>query len=190
MKQIMLITSNTNKVREFKAVLEPEVKIRHLRLDYPELRSDEPEEIVKLAAKQLAEKLNKAVVVEDSGLFINALSGFPGTCSAYIFKRIGKEGILRVMKNIKDRVCYYKSAIGYCEPGQRTVSFTGIEEGKVAGKVRGKFGWGHDPIFMPEGSRKTYGELREPKRKDADKYSVNVFRRKALEKLKEYLIKN
>ena len=185
---ITLITSNPNKLREFKAVLEPEVKVEHMKLEYPELRSDSPEEIVKLAAKQLADMLGKAVVVEDSGFFIRALSGFPGTCTAYVFKRIGNEGLLRVMKNVKDRACYYKSAIGYCEPGEDAVAFSGVEEGRVAQKVRGKFGWGQDPIFMPFGKRQTYGELRNPKRKDADKYSVNIFRKNALEKLKAFLL--
>jgi len=187
MNQITLITSNLNKVREFKAVLEPEVRVQHIKLEYPELRSDEPEEIVKLAAKQLADSLCRTVVVEDSGLFIRALSGFPGTSTKYIFNRIGNEGILRIMKNIKDRTCHYKSAIGYCEHGKKPVSFSGVEEGRMAQKVRGKFGWGQDRIFMPKESRMTYGELRNPKRKDAEKYVVNIFRRKAIEKLKDFL---
>ena len=183
-EEITLVTSNKNKVREFKKVLEPEIKVKHIELEYPELRSDEPEEIVEMASRQLSDSVGKAVVVEDSGLFIKSLSGFPGTCTKYIFVRIGNEGILKVMEKVRDRKCHYKSAIGYCEPGKKAVSFFGIEEGKISRSVKGKYGWGQDPIFIPEKEKKTYGELR----KDKEKYSVNVFRRRALEKLKRFLL--
>jgi XTP/dITP diphosphohydrolase len=178
--KILLITSNDNKIREFKLFLEPEITVEVLKMEYPELKSDGPEEITELAAKQLAEKLGRAVVVEDSGFFIRALNEFPGTCTKYVFKRIGNEGLLKVMKEIKDRTCYYKSAIGYCEPGKKPVSFLGIEEGKVALKALGKNGWGQDPIFVPKGKNKTYGQLRK-------KGDINLFRTRALERLKKYL---
>ena len=72
MKTITFVTSNKGKVREFKKIIGDSFRLEHIEMPYRELRSDEPEEIAKLAAKQLAEKLNKAVVVEDSGLFIKA----------------------------------------------------------------------------------------------------------------------
>lgn len=177
-----LVTSNKNKVKEFKLILEPEFKVEQIKLEYPELRSDDPEEIVKMAAKQLSEILDKTIVVEDSGFFIKVLNGFPGTCTKYNFERIGNKGFLKLMKNVKDRTCYYNSAIGYCEKGKNPVSFLGIEEGTVSLKKKGSKGWGQDPIFVPKGRRKTYGELRE-------KDSVNIFREKALLKLKDYLKK-
>ncbi|MBI4143535.1 non-canonical purine NTP pyrophosphatase [Candidatus Woesearchaeota archaeon] len=130
----------------------------------------------------LANKLKKAVVVEDSGLFIKALNEFPGTCSAYIHKRIGLNGILKLMEGIKTRQCVYKSAVACCEPNKKPVSFLGEEKGKVAESITGNFGFGHDPIFIPEGSKKTYGEMRNAE-------EVKQFRRKAVLKLREYLLK-
>ncbi len=79
MMQINLVTSNLNKVREFKAILGDKVKINHILREYKELRSDSSEEIAKESAKRLAEELKIPVVVEDSGLFIKALNDFPGT---------------------------------------------------------------------------------------------------------------
>ena len=79
---INFVTCNKNKVREFKQILKDKFEVEQLAIDYPELRSDDPEEIVKLAVKQLADKLGKTVVAEDSGLFVKALNGFPGTNSA------------------------------------------------------------------------------------------------------------
>ena len=178
--KIYLVTSNKFKAAEFKTILEPKIKVEHIQLEYPEIKSDDPEEIARLAAKQLAEQLQKPVVVEDSGLFIKALNGFPGTCSAYIHKRIGLDGILRVMKGIKYREAMYMSAVGYCEPGKEAVSFLGTEKGKISDKIKGKYGFGHDPIFIPEGSKNTYGEMKDYKKK---------FRKMAILKLVDYLQK-
>ena len=175
-----LVTSNKNKVREFQQILGDKVKLNHIFVEYPEMRSDDPEEIAKLAAKQLADKLGMNVLVEDSGLFIKALNGFPGTCSAYVHKRIGLQGIIRLMKGVKEREAMYMGAVGYCEPGKNAVSFLGVEKGKIADKMRGKNGFGHDPIFIPEGSSKTYGEMENSEEK-------KQFRRRAVLKLMEYL---
>ncbi|MBI2101229.1 RdgB/HAM1 family non-canonical purine NTP pyrophosphatase [Candidatus Woesearchaeota archaeon] len=178
---INFVTSNINKVNEFRQILEPAIKVNHIKISYPELRSDNPEEIAGHSAEMLANKLKKVVVVEDSGLFIDALNGFPGTCSAYIHKRIGLKGIIKLMKGIKNRNCTYKSAVAYCEPNKKPASFLGEEKGKVAESVRGSFGFGHDPIFIPEGSNKTYGEMEDYK-------EVKKFRRRAVLKLRNCLL--
>ena len=178
--QLFFVTCNRFKVKEFKKILEPKVKVEQIAVDYPELRSDYPEEIAKLAAKQLSDILKKPIVVEDSGLFIKALNDFPGTSSAYVHKRIGLKGILRLMKGIKDRTAQYRSAVGYCEPGKKAISFLGTEKGKISSTIKGKYGFGHDPIFIPEGSKKTYGEM-----KNSDE--LKKFRRKAILKLMTHL---
>ena len=178
--EINLVTSNLGKVKEFKIILGSEIKINHIELEYKELRSDDPEEIAKEAAKMLSEELKKPIVVEDSGLFIKALNDFPGTCSSYIHKRIGLKGIIKLMENVEERVCFYRSAVCYCEPGKEPVSFFGEEEGTVAKEIRGNNGFGHDPIFIPENSKKTYGEMENCE-------YLKRFRKIAVEKLKEYL---
>ena len=179
---ISFATSNLGKVKEFRQILEPEIKIDHIRISYPEMRSDDSEEIARQSAEMLANKLKKPVVVEDSGLFIKSLNDFPGTCSAYIHKRIGLNGILKLMEGIKDRECIYKSAVAYCEPRKKAISFLGTEKGNIAESIMGNFGFGHDPIFIPEASSKTYGEMENFK-------EVKKFRRKAVEKLRGYLLK-
>ena len=179
---INFVTSNFGKVREFRQILEPKIKISHIQMSYPEIRSEDSGEIARHSAKELAEKLKKNIVVEDSGLFIKALNGFPGTYSATVHKKIGLDGILKLMKGVKDRVCVYKSAVAYCEPGKKPISFLGEEEGKIADSMRGSFGFGHDPIFIPEGSNNTYGEM-----KNVD--NLKKFRRRAVEKLRKFLLK-
>lgn len=179
--EINLITSNLGKLKEFKVYLEPKIKINHIEHEYKELRSDDPEEIAKESAKRLSEELKKTVVVEDSGLFIKALNDFPGTCSAYIHKRIGLKGILKLMEDIEDRDCYYRSAVAYCKPEKDPVSFFGEEKGTIAKEIRGNHGFGHDPIFISEGYEKTYGEIENCE-------SIKKFRKIAVEKLKKHLM--
>ncbi len=181
--KISFITSNKHKVEEFQAVLEGIAELEHIEIDYPEMRSDDPGENSKVAAKQLADTLNKTIIVEDSGMFIDALKGFPGTCSAYIHPRIGLKGILKLLETEDNRAAEYISAIGYCEPGKDPLVFVGSEKGTIALTERGDHGFGHDPIFMPEGSKNTYAEMENIK-------DVKKFRRLAIEKLLAFLKEN
>jgi len=179
---MILITGNKNKIEEFRLCLSPEFPFKAMSLEKPELRAEHPSEVVITAAKVLADKLHDTVITEDSGIFIKALNGFPGTCSHYVHDRIGLKGILKLMKGVKDRSCKYISAVGYCEPGKQPLCFIGEENGKIAFAAKGKNGWGHDPIFIPEGKNKTYAELR--KKVDAD-----LFRKRAIDKLADFLRK-
>ena len=180
--QINLITSNLGKVKEFKLILGNKLQINHIEKEYRELRSDDPKEIASESAKRLADELKKPAVVEDSGLFIKALKDFPGTCSSYIHKRIGLKGILKLMENIEERNCTYKSAVAYCEPDKDPISFLGEEKGTIANGIRGNNGFGHDPIFIPENNDKTYGEM-------SNCEDLKRFRKIAAEQLKNYLLK-
>ena len=182
MIKINLVTSNLSKVEEFKVVIGTKAEIAHIYMRYKELKSDAPEDIAKDSAKMLVNEMKIPVVVEDSGLFIEALNGFPGTCSAYIHKRIGLNGILKLMEDVKDRTAYYKSAVAYCEPDKEPVAFLGEEIGDIAESVRGSYGFGHDPIFIPQGSHKTYGEMENAG-------YLKKFRRLAIENLMDYLEK-
>jgi len=177
--RFVLVSSNKRKIDELKLLLQPEFEIEIMQVEYPELKLDDSCEISKAAAKMLCERLKKEVLVEDSGFFIDALKGFPGTSTKYVHYRIGNDGFVRVMKGIKNRKCYYKSAIAICKPGAQPLCFLGIEEGRVATKVRGKKGWGQDPIFIPKGKSKTYGEL-------GYKEGYHLFRYNAVEVMKKY----
>ena len=180
--KITFVTGNQNKVKEFKQILEPEIKVEQLDYNYLEMRSDSPEEIAKLAAKQMAEKFQKPVVVEDSGLFITALKDFPGTSSAYIHKRIGLKGILKLMEGAEDRTALYKSAVAFCEPTKRPISFLGTENGTISTEIKGEYGFGHDPIFIPKDSEQTYGQMTNVE-------ELKNFRRRAAEQLRRHLLK-
>jgi XTP/dITP diphosphohydrolase len=164
-KTVNFVTSNKDKVEEADIIgLDYSLTFSQIELSLPELRSDNPEEIALYSAKLAFARYGKPIIVEDSGLFIDALKEFPGTCSAYIFKRIGNEGILRLMRYEEDKTAHMKSAVAYCD-GKSSLSFLGSVSGEISKKVKGEHGFGYDPIFIPEGHDKTYGEDPEHKKK-------------------------
>ncbi len=177
---MILISSNKNKIEEIKSILSPEIDFEVRQVEYPEIRSYSAEEISSTAAKQLAEELQETVIVEDSGIFIEALNDFPGTYSKTVTNKIGLNGYIKLMEGVENRACTYRSVIGYCEPGEDPITFTGTEKGTVAKAVLGDKGWGHDPIFIPEGSTQTYAETGRPK-------GIGLFRINSTTKLKEFL---
>jgi XTP/dITP diphosphohydrolase len=102
--------------------------------------------------------------VEDAGLFIDALSGFPGPYAAYVFKTINNSGILKLMENIADRHAKFQSVIAYCDDQIpfKPECFDGESKGQITiseRKEQGKSGFGFDPIFQPTGSGKTFAEM-------------------------------
>jgi XTP/dITP diphosphohydrolase len=177
--KLYFVTSNEKKVKEIAKVLGSRFEIIQKDLDIPELRADTNEEVAEISAKTAFKILGEPLIVEDSGFFIDALKGFPGTCTAYIHKRIGNEGLIKLMDKISDRACYYHTAIALAI-GNEVRIFTGEEKGVMSIEAQGNKGWGQDPVFIPGGTTSTYGETRSPD-------SVNLFRLRAAEKLKSYL---
>jgi len=139
------------------------------------------EEIAEGCALRAYSILRKPLFVEDSGLFVPALNGFPGAYSAWVLRKLGNEGILRLLEG-KNRDAEFKCAVAFTE-GKEVRLFTGIVEGRVSESIRGNGGFGYDPIFIPERGEKTFAE--EPSLKDSLSH-----RARALQKLGEYLSKN
>ena len=90
-------------------------------------------------------------MLEDAGLFVQALGGFPGVYSAYVQKTVGNAGILRLMEGEVDRAAYFKSVVAYIEPGMETRLFSGEVHGQIGFEPRGNLGFGYDPIFYVNG---------------------------------------
>lgn len=158
MRRIIFVTGNPHKVREATLILAPlGIKIQQNNCGYPELQEDDLEAIAGFGAKWAANELNSEVMVDDSGIFIKAFSGFPGPYSAYVAKTLGNERILRLMECEKNRIAMMKCVIGYCHPGEEPFVFSGEVQGEIAGSVRGNLGFGYDPIFEINGV--TFGEM-------------------------------
>ena len=123
-----------------------------------EIQSTNLEEIARFAAEEAAKKHNRTVVVEDSGLFVRALNGFPGPFSSYVHATIGVEGFLRLMSQKRRREAYFKASLAIASPSDSCIEFSGKVNGKISHKSAGTKGFGFDPVFIPNGGRKTFAQ--------------------------------
>ncbi|MHA1410158.1 MAG: XTP/dITP diphosphatase [Candidatus Odinarchaeia archaeon] len=174
MREIYFATGNYMKVKEATAILSKyNIKVLHLPVERIEIQSSDLCEIAAYSARKIVEEEKKTVFVEDTGIFIECLNGFPGPYSSYVFKTIGNEGILKLMRNVKNRKAVFRSVIALCEPGSEPKCVKAEVKGKISQEQRGD-GWGYDPIFIPEdGDERTYAEMTlEEKNKISHRYRV------------------
>jgi len=161
LETLKFVTSNPHKFREAEAILgDFGIEVKWMNLEYPELQADTLEEVVLYSLKWLSESkgIKEPFFIEDAGLFIRSLKGFPGPYSSYVFRTIGNEGILRLMNGIEDRKAKFRSVIGLAIDGKH-YTFHGETKGSIADSIRGTL-WGFDPIFVPENmGGLTYAEL-------------------------------
>ncbi len=141
---ISFITSNKGKYMEARAIIDDLVQ---RDLGYTEIQADTLEEVAAYGMREIMARFEGPAMLEDAGLFIEALGGFPGVYSAYVQKTIGNEGILRLMAGIFNRRAFFKSVVAYAEPGLEPRMFQGIVEGQIGYEARGSSGFGYDPIF-------------------------------------------
>lgn len=157
--RLVFVTQNQHKLKELRPLFKKyNVEFDTTPLEKHEIRSENIEEIARVAAKIAFEVLQQPVVVDDTGFFVDALNGFPGSYAGIVLKLIGYEGILRLMTDKVERASTFKTAVGYFD-GQHLESFVGTMSGSVALDPAGEGGFGYDPIFVPEGFTKTYAEL-------------------------------
>jgi len=156
--RLAFITSNPGKVEEARKYFEPlGVEVYQLRFSYPEVQADTLEEVAEYGVKWLAEKIRGPFFLDDSGLFVEALNGFPGVYSAYVYKTLGCAGILKLLEGETNRRAYFKSVVAYWD-GELHL-FTGRVDGEITTEPRGSGGFGFDPIFKPDGFDQTFAEM-------------------------------
>jgi XTP/dITP diphosphohydrolase len=161
---VFFATNNINKFNEARSILtELDIVVGMLRVKAAEIQSDRLKKIAQTSARDAFRRCCLPVIVEDAGLFIDALRGFPGPYAAYAYKTIGNKGLLKLMENVEDRKAKFQSVIVYCDSySGAPVCFEGEAAGKITNEERrgnGKSGFGFDPIFQPSGSEKTFAEM-------------------------------
>jgi len=158
--KLIFITGNLEKFLEAKKLLgEFGIRLEQADIEMTEPQSDTLEEVAEKCAEEALKKVGERFIIEDSGLFVNSLNCFPGVYSSYVYRKIGCEGILRLLTGSADRSAYFMTALAYGEPGNRIRFFTGRVEGNIATEQRGKSGFGYDPIYIPLGSNLTFAEM-------------------------------
>ncbi len=163
MHKIYFATGNAHKLREAKNILgDVGYEVEQLDCDYPELQADDLETISAYGARWCADKLDRDVMVDDSGIFIDALNGFPGPYSRYVEDHLGNQKVLKLMEGETNRKAVFRTVVGFCQPAGEPHTFAGEVVGTISFEERGTHGFGYDPIFLYEGQ--TFGELEDVKK--------------------------
>ena len=178
--RIWLGTANMHKVREAAEILAPYgIILEHYLLERIEIQADDLADIA--AYSLMTVPVEFPIAIEDAGIFISHYDGFPGPYSSYVLKRLNNSGILKLMEGIADRSAQYLSAVAYRDENGVRI-FRGTVEGIIADSIRGRNGFGYDPIFIPkEGDGRTFGEM-----SDIEKNRIS-HRARAFQALAEWL---
>jgi XTP/dITP diphosphohydrolase len=163
-KMVFFATGNIHKFNEARVVLAQNgIAAGMLREKAVEIQSDSLREIASASAMEVCRRCHLPVIVEDAGLFVEALKGFPGPYAAYVYKTLCNKGLLKQMETLSNRRAKFQSAIAYCSPEHpEAICFEGEVQGEITTQERkGKHAesFGFDPIFKPDGSPKTFAEM-------------------------------
>jgi XTP/dITP diphosphohydrolase len=158
-----------NESKENKA----DIEIVFSTLAVREIQSDSISEVAEDKAKKAFDSIKKPVIVEDDGLFIEDLNGFPGVYSSFAFKTIGNNGILNLLRDNRKRRARFLSTFSFFD-GKTIKTFSGETAGHIIAEIF-PAGWGFDPIFKPENENITYGEL-DTLRKNEISHRSKAFR--------------
>ena len=182
MKKLYFITGNKGKLIEIQERVKTlDTKVIQKDLGYPELQAETLEEVAEHGVTHIQKQFNESFILEDAGLFIDELDGFPGVYSKYVFYTIGLAGILKLMENKTIRSAVFRSVYAYAEQNSKPILFIGECKGTITTKEKGTGGFGYDPLFIPDAKSLTFAEMTT---EEKNRYS---HRGKALDKLFDFL---
>ena len=188
--KLVIATDNKNKVKEIKEVLKDfdfEI-LSKKELGLGDLNIVENAETLegnaKIKAEAISKKIDSYILADDTGLFVKALNGEPGVRSArYAGDHDEKANRKKLLKNLEDkddRSAYFKTVLCLISPDKNVNFIEGTCKGIIANEEKGKGGFGYDPIFIPEGQNKTFGQMSLLEK------NIISHRGRALENLKKY----
>ena len=177
--RLLFVSSNAGKVREVEAILG--LPLEPLALDLAEIQALDVETVVREKARAAFERAGQPVLVEDTGLFIDALGGLPGALVKWFLTAIGPAGICGLIPPGATRGARARTAVALCA-GETVELLSGETRGEIALAPAGEGGFGWDPIFRPNGAERTFAEMNQD-----EKYRYSM-RRRALEQLRPRLL--
>ncbi len=158
--KLKVVTSNPGKLKEFRnALAATGIEVVHSQEECDEIQADSLDEVVSNCLDQLKREGLRDFVIDDSGLFVHALKGFPGVYSSYVFRTIGNSGLLDLMREKEDKGAHFECCIGCSIEGMDDLIVKERCEGRILKEMRGKEGFGFDPVFAPERYDQTFAEM-------------------------------
>lgn len=194
-RKIIIATKNRGKIKEVCKILsDGEFEISSL-LDLenvPKVNEDGNtfEENATKKSEYIFKITGQPAIADDSGLEIDYLNGLPGIKSSRFEgdmtpQNVKNEKIIEMLKDVNEnkRGAQFRCVIAFTD-NKGTRTFEGVCRGKISDRPRGSNGFGYDPIFIPEGFDKTFGELKENVKNNIS------HRAKALEKFHKWFMEN
>ncbi|MFA5132432.1 MAG: non-canonical purine NTP pyrophosphatase [Candidatus Paceibacterota bacterium] len=178
MQKLTFITGNEMKAKQLSDHFH--FPVDHMKLDLPEIQSLDVEEVVIDKARRAYAIVKSPVLVEDVSFTLNALGSLPGPLIKWFLQSMGNSELCKLLDGHEDRSATAEVCFGFCD-GDKVHVFKGTRKGVVTKSPRGVAGFGFDPIFIPEGFTKTWGEMNEEEGRESS------MRRLALEKLSVFL---
>ncbi len=189
--KLVFATNNGHKLREIRHLLGDSITL--LSLGELDISGDIPENEPTLEgnamhkARYIHRMLNMNVFADDTGLEIDTLNGLPGVNSARFAgeskdSNANIEKVLSLMGNTLNRNARFRTVIALIMDGKEHL-FEGMVEGIIIKEKRGNDGFGYDPVFIPEGGKRTFAQM------SLDEKSRISHRARAFEKLKMFLLR-
>jgi non-canonical purine NTP pyrophosphatase (RdgB/HAM1 family) len=174
----VVVSSNRGKAREIEAILG--CPVERIDLDLTEIQALDVEVVARQKALAAYGHVARPVIVEDTGLTIDALRGLPGALVRWFLATVGAAGLCAMIPDGAERGATARTAVAWCD-GDTVEVLVGETRGTIAPSPRGSRGFGWDAIFQPDGSARTFAEM-----DDAEKRHYSM-RRRALEQLRPLL---
>ncbi len=152
----VFVTGNHNKLLEAERILgfRPE----SAPIDLPEIQSLDLREVVEAKADEAWRRLRRPLVVEETGLELAAMNGFPGPLVKWMLEAVGPLGIARAAHGLNDPRVTARCLLLYVD-GDRRLIGEGATEGQLILEPEGTGGFGWDPVFVPDGETVSYAQL-------------------------------
>ncbi len=151
-----LVTGNPGKLAEARIALGTDIEA--VEVDLPEIQSLDYREVLRAKAEEAWRRVGRPLIVEEAGLDLAALNGFPGPLVKWMLEAVGAEGIARTAASLGETRASARCFLLY-KDGEQEVMAEGRTEGALVLPGRGNHGFGWDPVFLPDGSSQTFGEL-------------------------------
>ena len=184
MRQLLFFSNNKNKIVEIRKIFS---KINYDLLSLSDVKiKDEPEESgltfeenAKIKSDYGFNKTGIPCFADDSGICIESLNWKPGVLSKRFLNNFNRKR--DCFKNIIKRVnysgkynAYFKTSISLTIKNNYNLIFNGKIDGKISNQIKGRFGFGYDPIFIPQYYNKTLAELRTSEKNEISHRSIAV----------------
>ena len=156
MTPFVFVTGNRDKVTEAERILGR--RVESIDLDLPEIQGLDLVTILRAKGEEAWRRLGRPLAVEETGLDLDALGGFPGPLVRWMLEAVGAARIARTAHGLGDAGARAHCAVLYRDAAGAVIG-EGHERGTLVLPPRGTTGFGWDPIFQPAGQDRTYGEL-------------------------------